>query len=1277
MSTQVGPSFHPNSGWKLGDSTTTIPNANNAISSNGGNIFIKSNTNNNNNNNTINTKKNPFSAGKSTVTEKPLNSSTDGNPSLTIQPNNDIGPLISYPESYGFQRFNHVPRDLPKFLSTQQPQLTSRKFIQDHWDKLNQRKMINLEKSIDDTTELYETLKKMRDTERTMMENKGLVDKADLAKDLNEAIVFQGTCLDMCPIFERARRNVEFTVFSYERDSTEDKKASRNKALKVFARPAAAAAPPLPSDVRPPHILVKTLDYIIDNLLTTLPKSEGFLWDRMRSIRQDFTYQNYSGPEAVDCNERIVRIHLLILHVMVETNTKFSIQQELEQLHKSLITLSEIYDDMRSNGFTCPNEAEFRAYALLSKIRDPQYDQTIQELPSDIFQNELVQLAICFRQIVSNSNYSQRGFIKTENSLNFYLRFFQLLKSTEVPFLLGSFLETYLGEVRFYAMKALSLSLNKKHKPIPSQHFMDSLLFNNQEELKTFCDYYSITISPDGVDLKTLTHHSHRLIEKKPLAPAYLQCVSNKMGDRTYAHIINCGKPNHGIKRDVNYDIENSPAKAGNMNASFPRSSVSSKLAPVSDQNTISQSVPVNNQFKFGRDESKSASSFSIPTQVPNKVTDPSLLPKTTPAFTFGNVDTLSTTSMFSPLTSTENKEISLKSISSPQAQPVKSNISIEKERNALIKQQKIKQAQEQEQKEKQKKNENENYKNQVAESVTNKLIKSITSTVVESTLEKAKKIQDKKQHIINSLAGSLFNAFLHENIYNVYLLARATAFSERKLKSIFVSKWKNSYTERKNQQLLEKKHKEDLQNVQKQLGVPQFKRSRLALGTPIASSNTSFLLSSDRKNDLIFSPTFNETNNFSSKLDQKEDVWKPFDLKKLYFDKVCHRVPASMNVEIDILLYSNSWTSISNSWLLTKFGLSDSKKLMILKKNNFRLNVKYTDRNFDPKDLDHTQLIIFNTGVTAEGIFDLDLKLQKDGEELIKLINNVSARSEVCFNILIVYWDSTGTVVSSNDITRFLKLNRIEKSFNDVLLNIGFIKVTGDSPHKSLEDGLQRMARDFKCQLTERGRYKQKLHKRRSITGTQVNKASISTLATIDEKMRRMRNNEDEIYKRQQDKKNTYAHLQSHIMASPKLNKTKLPVLRSSSKQTNRFKTPIAARYASGSTPADPSHLVNKIQKKQQLTMPPGTPSHSTNFPNSSIIIHRTPVNSRNTQSNEPTHLFGIDERSQPVFETPVQAIINPMDQSLLSANESHTIQELKSIIETVKKKVNADRPH
>lgn len=200
-------------------------------------------------------------------------------------------------------------------------------------------------------------------------------------------------------------------------------------------------------------------------------------------------------------------------------------------------------------------------------------------------------------------------------------------------------------------------------------------------------------------------------------------------------------------------------------------------------------------------------------------------------------------------------------------------------------------------------------------------------------------------------------------------------------------------------------------------------------------------------------------------------------------------------------------------------------------------------------------------------------------------------------------------------------------------------------------------MAKDFKCQLTERGRYKQKLYKRRLLTGSQVCKMPLSTLATIDEKIKRVHKAEDDKNKKQQDMRNTYAHLQSHIMASPKLYKTKLPVLLSTSKRNPKFKTPMTKGNETLSTPAIPSYLITEVQRRHNLTVPPTTPCQSTYYLNISMVIHKAPIVSCNNNSNNSdinhrmTGFINFHERNLPVPQTPVQSIVKPIDQSLLSA--------------------------
>ncbi|QLG74485.1 hypothetical protein HG535_0G03680 [Zygotorulaspora mrakii] len=1212
----------------------------------------------------------------------------------------DIGALISEPERLGFSHVEHKLRPMPRFLIGQQAQLKQKKFQPDSWDRANQDKMLKLENSIEDVTDLYETLKKMRDVERKIMENKGLVDKADSAKDLTEAISFQGTCLDMCPIFERARRNVEYTVYSYEKDDPSGKKASRSKALKVFARPAAAAAPPLPSDVRPPHILSLTLDYIIDNLLVTLPDSEGFIWDRMRSIRQDFTYQNYSGPEAIECNEKIVRIHLLIIHVMGKSKNEFSLQQELEQLHKSLITLSEIYDEVRANGGNCPNEAEFRAYALLSKIRDPEYDKNIQELPIHIFQNDLVQLALCFRRYVSNSSFHKRGFIRTENCLNFYNAFFQVLNSGRVPFLMGSFLELYVNEVRFYAFKALSLSINKRHKPIPCDHLIETFLFNSKEELEDFCKYYSIDITDEGVELKTLTHHSHKLNESQPLKQASLKCVDDLLLGTSFPELINSGKPtvytipnnNIGSTNHAGHQIDEmeqeedgneeeeqeEEVEVGEANrereTGLENEANTRKINYISTEqnNFVMPSLTkqgVATEKVLGTQQPQFDLSSSSPTIIPrrgfkNEFSSNNILPGAARTNNSNQGDINLLPDGNAKLAAKENiKERSLlEDGTKNRLQLVPKAVERKKAKNLEIEAETIQ------------------LKNQAARDISNEIIKKVVQDMMTTIANDAmqKKIIEKRN--INKLTGELYYAFLHEKIYNIYLGSRAEVFRERKLKSRGFNKWKMCYKTRKEERDTENKRKAEFQNAGRQLGVPLLKKSKI-FSTPCNNGASSFVLPHSLGKDITFSPVFDEANIFSKQTEKRLEVWEPMDTKSIYFEPLRDKCKSLKHqVTLSIFIYGTSWTSIPNNWAMSKFGKSDPSKETILQDEVLKLSIHCIDSTYNPASFANLQLLVFNTGVTDSNIFDLEMKLQQDGEELIKLATGISLNTNVNFSILILYWESTETPLSDATIFRCLKLNRISKSFCGILEDINIVAISGNSPHAELERVLKQVANRFRYKLTERGKYHASL---RQTNSTVKSRHQPRTTQAIDEKMRHMLESEQRKYKEEEDQRNTYAHLKSHIDASPKNEKKKLPVLLSKRKDY-KFKTPLAIRSLSSSSPAIPSHLATKMRRAPRVpsyhgVLAGGTPSHSTNLPvvpiSTGCMLNSATDYSQisNSSFEHPTVIHEPD-----LYQTPLNSNTNvtsrPSNISEAAQDDSisEDVLELKDLIESVKRKVH-----
>lgn len=1148
-----------------------------------------------------------------------------------------VGPLVMNPESLGFQKFSHAPRETPKFLVGQQPQLKQKDFVQDPWDRANQQKMSQLEANIDDVEDLYDALKKMRDVERKVMENKGLVDKADLAKDLTEAIAFQGTCLDMCPVFERARRNVEHTVFSYEKDSGNDKKASKSKALKVFARPAAAAAPPLPSDVRPPHILSQTLDYIVDNLLETLPSSEGFLWDRMRSIRQDFTYQNYSGPEAVDCNERIVRIHLLIIHVMAKSNVDFSLQQELEQLHKSLITLSEIYDEVRAVGGKCPNEAEFRAYALLSKIRDPEYDKNIQELPDEIFQDEMVQTAICFRRIVSSSNFNERGFIKTENCLNFYRRFFQLLDSGKVPFLMSSFLELYVNEVRFYAFKALSHSLNKRHKAINPDCLIKDFLFNSREELETFCDYYSITVTHEGVELKSLPHQSHKLNEKQPLKHAILRRVDEMLDCTSYAALINnTGQqfaPRH--LQSSSHSTQETQVKITTPSTESPFKSFTAQRLDKDKSNPLS----------FSRAAS-------------------SLTEVATPLFQ--SADKIEGTVDSKPRSNLVGNEAFIKQVE------VKKDFGSELEEKQK---QKLKEQQELVAQKKER-------RNIALQKLTNQIVQEVAHEQISKHVEELLQKNAARGNRIKRLAQNLYYAFLHEKLYQIYLESKAAELYKRNLKTRSWLKWKNVYRSLLKERDLEAKKRSEIHDVRRVLGVPKIKKLKLA-STPRNDSMFAFTLPSSNGKNMTLSPVVDEVNKFSAQQGRKKEVWEPLDIENMYLTLLVQHfnLPESFH-NADIFIYGKNWSAISTSWVMAKFNTPDKKSPRTLQTKKFDMKIQCIDSNYNPNLFSSVQLLVFNTGVTDSDIFDLEMKLQQDGEELIKLITGVSLNTNMCFSVLLLYWESAETPLSESAIYKCLKINRISKSYNSVIQDIRMINITGNAPELELENGLRQIAETFQFKLTDRGRYHASLQKRRSLAGV-PNQKPVGTSNDIDKKMQKMLEQERQKNKKQLDARNTYAHLSSHVAASPRMNKRKLPVLLSKSKE-NMFKTPMARRTLSSSSPTTHgSHLAIKVRgpPRRLRSDVPSTPSHCSNIPNMPIVTSSESLLPRPPDSStiSNTSLERIPLIQEPVlFQTPVNSTTTNQsisrDSGAPDRSVPDSVLELKALIESVKRKVNND---
>ncbi|KAG0241697.1 hypothetical protein BGW41_005572 [Actinomortierella wolfii] len=343
----------------------------------------------------------------------------------------------------------------------------------------------------------YEELKEKRVIERENAIRSGAIPDPNKPRRLEDAIQFIGTCLDMCPEFERHEREYQQSLEKFEKiPGTES--VNHAKAVKAFARPAAGAEQPLPSDVRPPHVLLSTLAYLMEHVIdeNDLLDSHSFIRDRTRSIRQDFTLQNSRGIEAVKAHEIIARYHILCLHQLCEEEgEKFSQQQEMEQLRKVLTSLQEFYDDLRAENVYCENEAEFRAYHILSHLHDPDMLRQAQQLPRHLFNDPYIRIATEIQYMTRrNNDFLRRGKIQSEASPNFYSRFFKKIASTSTSYLFACLLEVSFVDIRKGALKAMNKAFLEMHGGYPAEELINTLGFDDLDECITNCQEYGLEV---------------------------------------------------------------------------------------------------------------------------------------------------------------------------------------------------------------------------------------------------------------------------------------------------------------------------------------------------------------------------------------------------------------------------------------------------------------------------------------------------------------------------------------------------------------------------------------------------------------------------------------------------------------------------------------------------------------------------------------------------------------------------------------------------------------
>ncbi|KNC49054.1 uncharacterized protein AMSG_05013 [Thecamonas trahens ATCC 50062] len=306
--------------------------------------------------------------------------------------------------------------------------------------------------------------------------------------DVRDAAAIVGTCPDMCPEHERLERYIRNDLLSFEKipgTNTIDHSA----VMKKFHRPAAGDAPPLPEEVRPHPVLRRTMDYVLAQVIDSTARSfaevHAYVRDRTRSIRQDYNFQAIASVEAAEVLEQIVRFHILSEHRCCEEPIElFDSQQNMEQFSKCITDLFHMYRVLRYRGETPPNEAEFRAYGVLSRIDSPEALLDLLTLPAELLASPDLAFALDVVQAFKTGNYA---------------KFFNLVRST--TYLNACLIHKFFNPMRSVALRTMNRAYRsvagpiagaKVVDPIPVEYLVGVLGFETETEAIAFLQHHGL-----------------------------------------------------------------------------------------------------------------------------------------------------------------------------------------------------------------------------------------------------------------------------------------------------------------------------------------------------------------------------------------------------------------------------------------------------------------------------------------------------------------------------------------------------------------------------------------------------------------------------------------------------------------------------------------------------------------------------------------------------------------------------------------------------------------
>ncbi|XP_074041015.1 SAC3 domain-containing protein 1 isoform X2 [Leptinotarsa decemlineata] len=170
-----------------------------------------------------------------------------------------------------------------------------------------------------------------------------------------------GTCMEMCPEAELKMRERERLLHPFEMLVGTERdilpKADKTRTVKSFSRSAAGKLTPDPRSLRPPDILVKTVSYLLDDVISRTGVQwrviYDFVMDRLRSVRQDMIIQNISRQHQINILQPIVKFLAFASYKLCEESIHdfdpHINDSHLQECLKRLLCMYDYCDEMEKS----------------------------------------------------------------------------------------------------------------------------------------------------------------------------------------------------------------------------------------------------------------------------------------------------------------------------------------------------------------------------------------------------------------------------------------------------------------------------------------------------------------------------------------------------------------------------------------------------------------------------------------------------------------------------------------------------------------------------------------------------------------------------------------------------------------------------------------------------------------------------------------------------------------------------------------------------------------